>query len=195
MLGRRFAEGEEGGRQALLYLADHPSTQTHLAMKLVRHFVADVPQPDAVRRVAGVLRETGGDLRQASLEVVRLPGAWAPLTKLRSPQELVLAALRASALPAEKRAPFNGIVSGLGQGMFNAPFPIGWPDTAAEWAGPEAMMRRIDWSYGFAGRPELPEPAVLAEVALGALDQSGDGRGGAAGRVAAGRDHPAVGIT
>jgi len=169
VLGRRFPEGEDGGRQALLFLADHPATQTHLATKLVRHFVADVPPGGAVRRVAAVLRESGGDLREAALEVLPLPEAWTPQTKLRSPQELVLAALRAAALPAEKRPPFDGIVGGLGQGMFNAPFPIGWPDTAAEWAGPEAMMRRIDWAYGFAGRPELPEPGLLAEVALGPM--------------------------
>lgn len=169
VMGRRFPEGEEGGRQALLFLAEHPATQTHLATKLVRCFVADAPPADAVRRVAGVLRETGGDLRLAALEVMRLPGAWVPGTKLRSPQELVLAALRGAALPAEKRPPVNGIVSGLGQGMFNAPFPIGWPDTAAEWAGPEAMMRRIDWIYGFAGRPELAEPMALAEATVGPL--------------------------
>ena len=169
VLGRRFAEGEDGGRQALLFLAEHPATQTHLATKLVRHFVADAPPPDAVRHVAGVLRETGGDLRQASLALIRLPGAWTPLTKLRSPQELVLAAVRASAVPAERRAPLNGIVGGLGQAMFTAPFPIGWPDTAADWAAPEAIMRRIDWAYAFAARPELAEPAVLAEVALGPL--------------------------
>lgn len=169
VMGRSFAEGEEGGRQALLFLADHPATQMHLATKLVRHFVADVPPADAVRRVAGVLRESGGDLRLAALEVIRLPGAWVPLTKLRSPQELVLATLRGAALPAEKRPPVNSIVSGLGQGMFNAAFPIGWPDTAAEWAGPEAMMRRIDWTYGFAGRPELAEPMALADATMGPL--------------------------
>ena len=169
VLGRRFPEGEDGGRQALLFLANHPATQMHLATKLVRHFVADAPPADAVRRVAGVLRDTGGDLRLAALEVIRLPGAWVPGAKLRSPQELVLAAVRGAALPAEKRPPINGIVSGLGQGMFNAPFPIGWPDTAAEWAGPEAMMRRIDWTYGFAGRPELAEPMTLADATMGPL--------------------------
>ncbi len=169
VLGRRFPEGEDGGRQALAFLADHPATQLHLATKLVRHFVADAPPPDAVRRVAGALRDTGGDLRQASLELIRLPGAWTPLTKLRSPQELVLAANRAAALPPDRRPPFNGVVGGLGQAMFGAPFPIGWPDTASDWAGPEAMMRRIDWTYGFAGRPDLAEPSALAEVALGPL--------------------------
>ncbi|MDP9095702.1 MAG: DUF1800 domain-containing protein, partial [Pseudomonadota bacterium] len=112
VLGRSFPEGEDGGRQALTFLAEHPATQMHLATKLVRHFVADVPPADAVRRVAGVLRETGGDLRLAALEVIRLPGAWVPLTKLRSPQELVLAALRGAGLPAEKRPPVNSIVSG-----------------------------------------------------------------------------------
>ncbi len=169
LLGRTFPEGEEGGQQALLFLADHPATHRHLATKLVRHFVDDNPPPDAVRRIEAVLRDTGGDLHAASLELLRLPGAWTPLTKLRTPQELVLATLRGTALAPDKRPPFNGIVQGLGQGMFAAPFPIGWPDTAAEWAGPEAMMRRIDWIYGFSGRPELGEPAALSETLLGPL--------------------------
>ena len=169
LLGRNFAEGEEGGRAALRFLAEHPWTHRHLATKLVRHFVADVPPPDAVRRVEGVLRDSGGDLRAASLEIIRLPGAWTPLAKLRTPQELVLAALRGAGLPPDREPRFNGIVNGLGQGMFNAPFPIGWPDTAADWAGPEAMVRRIDWIYGFAGHPELVEPATLGDTVLGGL--------------------------
>ena len=81
----------------------------------------------------------------------------------------LFATLRGTSLPPDKRPPFNGIVQGLGQGMFNAPFPIGWPDTASEWAGPEAMMRRIDWIYGFSGRPEIAEPATLGETLLGPL--------------------------
>ena len=169
LLGRTFPEGEAGGRAALLFLADHAATHRHLAIKLVRHFVADTPPPEAVGRVEAALRDSGGDLRAAALEIVRLPEAWTPLAKLRTPQELVLATLRGAALPPDRRPPINGIVNGLGQGMFNAPFPIGWPDTAADWAGPEAMMRRIDWAYGFAGRPELPEPAAFAEILLGDL--------------------------
>ncbi len=169
LLGRRFAEGEQGGVDALAFLASLPATHRHLATKLVRHFVADAPPADAVRRVEGVLRDTQGDLGAAALALTRLPGAWQPLTKLRSPQELVLAALRAAGLPADKRPDIGGIMAGLGQAMFNAPAPIGWPDAAADWAGPEAMLRRIDWAYGFSGRTELPEPALLAETTLGPL--------------------------
>lgn len=169
LLGRTFPEGERGGVEALLFLADHPATRRHLATKLVRHFVSDAPPPDAVRRVEGALHDSGGDLRAAASEITRLPGAWTELTKLRTPQELVLAVLRGAALPAGQRPNVSGIMAGLGQPMFGAPFPIGWPDTAAEWAGPEAMLRRIDWAYAFAGRPELPDPGVMADLLLGPL--------------------------
>ena len=58
---------------------------------------------------------------------------------------------------------------GLGQPIFGAPFPIGWPDRAVDWAGPESMMRRVDWAYGYAGRTAALDPAELAEASLGPL--------------------------
>lgn len=169
LMGRRLPEGEEGGLAALSWLADHPATHRHLAAKLVRHFVADQPPADAARRIEGVLRDTRGDLGAAALELTRLPAAWQPLTKMRSPQDYVVAAMRGVGLRRERRPDLQGLVGGLGQAAFNAPFPIGWPDTAADWAGPEAMMRRVDWAYGFANRAELGEPMQLAEAMLGPL--------------------------
>ena len=169
VLGHAVPPGEEGGVAALRFLATHPATHRHLATKLVRHFVADAPPPDAVRTVEAALRDTGGNLGAAALAVTALPGAWAPLTKLRTPQELVVAAVRAAGLPAGKRPDVPGVLAGLGQGLFNAPFPTGWPDTAADWSGPEALLRRVDWAYGFAGRAGLPEPMEMAEAALGPL--------------------------
>lgn len=169
LLGQVFGEGEQAGIQALLFLADHPATHRHLATKLVRHFVSDTPPPDAVRLIEGVLRDTVGDLGAAAAALTRLPAAWQPLTKVRSPHDYIVAALRAAALPADRRPDAPGLMSGLGQPVFNAAFPIGWPDTAAEWAAPETLMRRVDWAYGFAGRPELAEPMQLAQSALGPL--------------------------
>ena len=169
VMGRRFPEGEEGGLMALAWLADHPATHRHLATKLVRHFVADQPPADAVRRIEAVLRDTRGNLGAAAMELTRLPAAWQPLAKVRSPQDYIVAAVRAAALPSDRKPDLQGLIGGLGQPVFNAPFPIGWPDTAPDWAGPEALMRRVDWAYGFANRPELPEPMQLAEAALGPL--------------------------
>jgi uncharacterized protein (DUF1800 family) len=167
VMGRVYPQGEEGGLMVLAFLAAHPATHRHLATKLVRHFVADDPPPDAVRKIEGVLRDTRGDLGAASLALIALPGAWAGPTKLRTPQDYALAVLRATDLPPDKRPDPLGALGGLGQPLFTAPLPNGWSDVAADWAAPEAMMRRVDWAYGLAGRCQSIDPERLAETALG----------------------------
>ncbi len=171
LLGRAFPEGEEGGVEALRFLADHPATHRHLATKLVQHFVADDPTPGDIRAVEAALRDTGGNLGAAARAVARLPSAWTPLAKLRAPQDFAIAALRAADLAPDHRPPLPGIAAGLGQPWFGAPAPNGWGDLAADWSGPEALLRRVDWAYGFGGRPDLPEPDAVAEAALGPLLQ------------------------
>ena len=169
VMGQTVPADEAGGIAALDFLAHHPATYRHLATKLVRHFVADAPPEPAVAAITAVLQDTNGDLGAAAAALVRLPEAWQPLTKLRTPQEFVLATLRAADLPEASRPDGAAVMRSLGQPMFDPPFPIGWPDTAADWAGPEAMLRRVDWAYGFAGRSDMLDPAAVAEVSLGSL--------------------------
>jgi uncharacterized protein (DUF1800 family) len=175
VMGRNFPDGEAGGIAALRFLANHAETHRSLASKLVRHFVADDPPADAVRRIEAVLRDTRGDLGAASTELIALPAAWQPATKLRAPLDFVVATLRLLDLPHEQRPGMNlpGILGSLGQPMWNAPQPDGWPDRGIHWATPEAMMRRIDWAYSLSGRvasPDSgPDAAQLAEAALGPL--------------------------
>jgi uncharacterized protein (DUF1800 family) len=168
-LGRVFPPGQQGGEMALAWFAAHPSTHRFLATKLARHFVADDPPPDAVRAIEATLRDTGGDLGAASATLVGLPAAWQPCTKLRTPTELVVAALRALDLPAQRRGNLIGAVAALGQPIWAAPQPNGWSDRAADWAGPEAMLRRIDWSYAVAGRADQTDPSRVAADSLGPL--------------------------
>jgi uncharacterized protein (DUF1800 family) len=172
LMGQTFDHGAAGGIQALTWLADHPWTHRHLATKLVRHFVADEPPPADVARIERVLRESKGNLKAASLELTRLPGAWQPLAKLRSPMEYVVAVLRALDLPGDKRPELNGVMAGMGQPFLNAPLPNGWPDTAEEWAGGEAMLHRVDWAYGVAGHAEATDAIELASATLGPLVQA-----------------------
>ena len=169
LMGRTFPPGEAGGIMALDFLANHPATHHHLATKLVSQFVADVPPPDAVGTVEGVLRDTQGDLRAASVAVTQLPGAWTPLTKFRTPQDFAVAALRLLDLPDGERPRLQGIFAGLGQPLWNAPLPNGWSDQTSDWASPDGIMRRIDWSYGFAGHIGEQDPMQLADAALGPL--------------------------
>src|SRR5271165_6707967 len=167
LLGRTFPPDEAGGVAALGFLANHASTHRFLATKLARHFVADDPPPDAVRRLEGALRDTRGDLGAAAAALIALPAAWQPGAKFRTPQELVIASLRALSLDAAAVPALVGILGGLGQPVWNAPAPNGWSDRAADWAAPEAMMRRLDWAYGFAGRIGERDPVELADAVLG----------------------------
>lgn len=170
VLGHRFEAGEEAAREALRFLANHPATHRHIATKLVRHFVADAPPPGAVRRVEGALRDTGGDLGAASAALVATPEAWeAPLSKLRSPQDYVVAVLRAvgSPPPPGQAVPFA--MGLLGQPLWQVPAPDGWPDTAPAWTAPEAMLRRVEWAHGVAGRFARLNARDLAAELLGPL--------------------------
>ena len=169
LLHRPFPPGEAGGVAALAFLANHPATHRFLATKLVRHFVADDPPPDAVRVIEGVLRDTGGNLGAASAALVTLDAARAPGTKLRTPMEYVVASIRTLDVPPAQIPNLTGILAALGQPLWSAPAPNGWPDRAADWAGPEAMLQRVDWASGFAGRIGNRDVEEIAANALGPL--------------------------
>ncbi|MCC6718938.1 MAG: DUF1800 domain-containing protein [Acetobacteraceae bacterium] len=169
VMGQTYPQGPAALDAVLGWLARHPATLHNLAGKLVRHFVADDPPAAAVARVAAVLRESDGDLKAAALAVTRLDEAWVPLAKLRSPAEYVLAVVRAMDLAPGSRPQLRGAMAALGQAVMNAPLPNGWPDTAADWASPEAMMRRIDWAYGVAGRGGGLDAMAVGARALGPL--------------------------
>jgi uncharacterized protein (DUF1800 family) len=179
IMGRRFPPDEAGGVAVLRFLANHPATHHFLAAKLARHFVADDPPPGAVRHIEGALRDTRGDLGAAAASLIRLDAAWRPATKLRDPQDYVIAVMRALDLSPDKRVGISlpGILGSLGRPMWSAPQPNGWGDRASDWAGPEAMMRRIDWAYGVSGRVAGPQSghdaAELAEATLGPLLTAG----------------------
>jgi uncharacterized protein (DUF1800 family) len=174
VLQQQFPPDEAGGVAALAFLADHPATHRFLATKLVRHFVADDPPPDAVGRIETVLRDTNGNLGAASAALVQLDAAWEPHTKLRTPMEYVIASARALDVPPDQM-PLLGILAGLGQPLWTAPAPNGWPDQAADWAAPEAMLRRIDWASGFAARIGERDVMQVADATIGPLLRSETG--------------------
>ncbi|MGQ0663554.1 MAG: DUF1800 domain-containing protein [Pseudomonadota bacterium] len=168
LLGVRYAEtGEVEGRDALNALARHPATAVHIATKFARHFIADQPPEDAVRRLARVFLDRDGDLKALSEAVVDAPEAWAEaLPKIKTPNEFVVSALRATAV---ETAPGRllGALRRLGQAPFAAPSPAGWPDTAAAWIGPDAVLRRAESAVALAERAGRWSPDALLAEAIG----------------------------
>ncbi len=169
VMGMSFPEGEAGGQAALTWLGNHPATFRRVAERLLRHFVADAPAPADVARIADVLRRTHGDLKAATLAVLDLPAAWQPLTKLRAPADYVVAAVRALDLPEPDRPDMLGLMGHFGQPFMAAPLPNGWPDTAADWADGEMLLRRADWAVGIAGKHADRDPIALTDASLGPL--------------------------
>jgi len=119
--------GIRDGEMVLDILASHPSTARFIATKLCQRFVADDPPPALVDRVANILLQTGGDLRQVYQAIIYSPEFFsraAYQAKIKSPFEFAVSAVRATGgkmvsddfLPIDKRL---GIEAGatFGRGM------------------------------------------------------------------------------
>jgi len=172
ILGKRYtAEGRAQAIAVLNDLAAHPATANHIAAKLVRHFVSDDPPPAAVDKVAKAFRDSDGHLPTVHRAVIDCREAWqTPFSKYKTPHEFVVSALRMlNVVPPEKRAiaaPFDL----LGQRPYTPGSPAGWSDTASHWDGPDALMKRIEWSAGLAQRmANVVAPSKLADETLGTV--------------------------
>jgi uncharacterized protein (DUF1800 family) len=155
LLGKDYRqEGVAQGEAVLLDLASHPSTALNIATKLARHFIADDPPPDAVRRIAKAFQESGGHLPTVHAAVLACPQAWdKPLKKLKSPIEYIASCMRAlpSTRTIEPQLLYASLL-GMGQRPFFAPSPQGWPDVAQAWSGGDALWKRIEWAGIVAAR-------------------------------------------
>lgn len=156
LLGTTVREAGRGETDAALaMLAAHPATARHLATKLVRHFVADDPPAQLVARIAGVYRDSGGDLTQVTRALIAADAVWqTPLAKMKTPWDLAVSLGRAlgdaAVIPGD--AALFRTMRSLGQTPFSAPSPAGWPDRTVDWLGPDALMRRIDLVSDVAAR-------------------------------------------
>lgn len=168
LLGRTYADnGVAQAEAALSDIAGHPSTIRHLSTKLVRHFTSDRPEHADIQRVESVWRETDGDLLKVASAVLSLPSAWQPLTKLKTPNELLISSLRATGTDTVKPWVI-GALSLLGQAPWSAPSPQGWSDKAQSWLGAAQVMRRIEFASAWLERARIERtPLQLAEDSLG----------------------------
>ena len=169
LLGKTYeAEGLAQGEAALADLARHPSTAKFIATKFVRHFVADDPPPALVARLRDVFIRSDGDLKAMALALLDADEAWqAPMTKLRSPYEFLIAIGRLLTQVPDDPARYLGGLNVLGQPLWTPPGPNGFADTNAAWAGPEGLKLRLDIASQVGSRLGANlDPRDLLELAL-----------------------------
>ena len=162
VLGKTYEEGPDALRSVLHDLAEHPATARFIATKLARHFIADQPPPAVVERLTAAYMRSHGQLAEVYRALIRSPEAWtAQAIKLKSPEEFVVSTVRLLGLGARVKdgsgasgmlSNAAGAASGLGQRPHTPPSPAGWPDTAEDWLGPEAVWQRMEWATRVADR-------------------------------------------
>lgn len=170
LLGRSYADdGVRQGETALRELAAHRATARHVATKLARHFITDAPPPEVVDRLTRTWLETDGDLGRVCAQLVLAEQAWHRTTsKYKSPHDVVVSTFRALDHAEPDGRLVAGVLETLGQVPWRPGSPAGWPDTAAQWGGADALYKRIGFADAVAGRSAgRIEPVELGRAVLG----------------------------
>jgi uncharacterized protein (DUF1800 family) len=146
IIGKRYdQQGEAQARAVLLDLAASPATAKHIATKLARHFAGDDPPPALVERLSKAYLASGGDLPTVYRTLIQSPEPWAPKPlKFKNPWEWTVSALRAVGSNELDPKMAAGVLRQLGQPTWQPGSPAGWDDIAASWAGPDALVRRVE---------------------------------------------------
>ncbi|KQP45057.1 DUF1800 family protein [Pseudorhodoferax sp. Leaf274] len=173
VLGRTYADdGLAQGTAILRDLSGAPATAQHLATKLARHFAGDAPPAPLVERLAHAFLRSGGDLPAVYRVLIASPEAWAaqPL-KFKTPWEWLVSALRALDRQDLSGTPAAALLDSLGQPVWRPGAPAGWDDTAATWAAPDALVRRVELAQRLAARSAatLDARALAPQVLPGTL--------------------------
>lgn len=180
ILGERYRDGVDEIDRLVETAAIHPETANSIAVMLARHFVADVPPVDLVDSLRDAYLRADGQLRPVYRVLLAHPTARDPaLAKLRSPQEYVAATLRAVGLtgdPEETPAfrkrglRLSEVMARMGQPIFAARRPDGWPELAQGWLTPPMLASRLDWAADLARLTgDRADPVAQTHAVLGDL--------------------------
>ena len=175
IMGKTYPAGGQAQAQAVLTdVAASPATATHLATKLARHFAGDTPPPAMVARLQAAYLSSGGDLPTVYRAIIASPEAWVDTpVKFKTPWEWTISSLRALGMAQVQPQMVVGLLNQLGQPVWKPGQPVGYDDIAGSWAGPDAIMRRVEAADRFAARaPETDARALGARLFPAALSPS-----------------------
>ena len=156
------------GERILRDLANQPATARRLARRIAVHFVADDPPASLVDRLQTAWIDSAGDLARVAGALIAAPEAWSPPpTKIKTPYEFIVSTHRALGAEPQALAPVRQALTQMGQPMFQPPSPEGWPEMAEDWAGPHALVTRLNWARAISDTAADVEPVDIATSALG----------------------------
>lgn len=168
LLGRTYPESGIGQAIAILDdLARHPATARFIATKFARHFAGDTPPPALVEKLEADFVRTDGDLASLTRTLIEAPEPWQtkPL-KFITPFEWLIATMRLVGVGAFDERRIHAALTRLDHMPWRAPSPAGYDDVAGIWAGPDALMRRVEFANWVARDAPANEILEDAEMAI-----------------------------
>ncbi len=176
VLGQRITgAGQAEGEAVLALLARHPAAARFIATKLARRFVSDAPPSALIDRVALVYEETGGDIRAMLRTIFAAPefeAASAQAAKTKKPFEFVVSATRAvdARVDARGALALARAAALIGEPLYGAQPPTGYPDRAEAWVNAGALLGRLNFAQALA-RGRVPGVATDLERLVPSADR------------------------
>jgi uncharacterized protein (DUF1800 family) len=149
--------GINDGLLMIDFLAHHPDTAKFIAKKLVIRFVSETPPQRLVDEAAGVFLGSGGDLRAVVESILMSPEFLTHSQyrqgKVKRPLHFFASAIRA--LGADP-VTFNtnnvrNRVAQLGEDLYEAGPPTGYPDASGFWIAPGTALKRVNEAEAMSG--------------------------------------------
>src|SRR3954471_10879796 len=170
VLGHKLGAGRgmEDAEDVLDILAKSPATAHFISYKLARRFVSDSPSKALVDHAAQVYLKTDGDIREVMRAIVTSPEFFSQQafrTKVKSPFEVVVSAMRAMNAAPDSTPRTAQVIAYLGEPIFGHQAPNGWPETGESWMNTGAILNRINFGMA-AAAGRLPGANIAALPAL-----------------------------
>jgi uncharacterized protein (DUF1800 family) len=153
-LGHRFGNnGESEGLEVLHLLATSPITAHHVSLQIAQRFVSDNPPATLVDRMAGTWVKTGGDIREVMRNMLESPEFWskdAYRAKVKTPEEYVISAVRATGGDVVHPAALVEAIGQLGMPLYGCQTPNGYSWMADAWLNSGELLDRMNFSMALA---------------------------------------------
>ena len=164
VLGKKYAAngGLNEGLEVLHQLASHPSTARFICKKIATRFVSDTPSVALVAAMADVFIQSGGDIKQTMIAMLNSREFWKKevlRSKIKSPFELVVSAIRATNADLRNTNQLNDWCARMGQKIYSYAAPTGFPDKASFWVNTGSLLNRMNFGLAI-GAQRIPGVAV-----------------------------------
>jgi uncharacterized protein (DUF1800 family) len=154
VLGHQIHEdGQREGLEMLHALAVNPATAHHVSFQLAQRFVSDNPPPQLVDAMAATWVKTGGDIREVMRTMLASPQFWsqdAYRAKVKTPEEYVISAVRATGGEVVHPAALVEAIGQLGMPLYGCQTPNGYSWNADAWLNSGELLDRMNFSLALA---------------------------------------------